>query len=202
MAYIYEPRQFILDFRRGYVAALEYTYTLYNKPLHYFIQAKCKDEELASSIVAESFLRLYSRRQHFESLDQIKRWLYIVAKNQFVDVWRKKNQMPIVGNIIYDHYSEYEKPHAYEFMNNMGGGGSGDEIEMLKSLILERMYEDIESLPRQRRIILKLYFFKEKTTAEIMKITGLSQQTVLNHKTRAIAQLKYKFLQQGITHAF
>jgi RNA polymerase sigma-70 factor (ECF subfamily) len=203
MVYVYEPRQFIVDFRNGQLEALEYTYNQFSQPLYYYIKNKCWDEEMSSSIVAESFLKLYRRVAHFESLDQIKRWLYIVSRNLFIDVCRNKQRMPIVGNIVYDVYSEYEKPHAYEFMSNTGDSTnlSDIEIEMMKSLVLQKMLEEINNLPRQRRIILKLYFFEEKTTHEIMKITGLCQQTVLNHKTRAIDALKYKFLQQGITCA-
>jgi RNA polymerase sigma-70 factor (ECF subfamily) len=78
------------------------------------------------------------------------------------------------------------------------------ETERVKANLLHDMYKEIEKLPKQRRKILRLYFFEQKSTTEIAEQMDLSPQTVLNHKTKAINSLResglqFKWLFDGAT---
>ena len=62
---------------------------------------------------------------------------------------------------------------------------------------------EIEKLPRQRKAIVRLYFFEQKTASEIAEQLGLNSQTVLNHKSKALeplrkSGLKFKWLLEGV----
>jgi len=63
--------------------------------------------------------------------------------------------------------------------------------------------QEIDKLPRQRKTILRLYFFEQKSTSEIAEQMGLNSQTVLNHKAKALESLrksgmKFKWLLDGV----
>jgi len=63
--------------------------------------------------------------------------------------------------------------------------------------LLQSLGEAIDKLPKQRKTILQLYFFGQKTTAEIAEQLNLNSQTVLNHKTRALEALRKTVLVPG-----
>ena len=78
------------------------------------------------------------------------------------------------------------------------------ETERVKSAVFQGILNEIDKLPRQRKAILRLYFFEQKSTAEIAKQLGLNSQTVLNHKAKALESLrksgtKFKGLLEGVT---
>ena len=64
------------------------------------------------------------------------------------------------------------------------------ETERVKTILLQDIHKEIEKLPRQRKTILRLYFFEQKNTTEIAEMMQLSPQTVLNHKTKALDSLR------------
>jgi RNA polymerase sigma factor (sigma-70 family) len=49
--------------------------------------------------------------------------------------------------------------------------------------------QGIQSLPPQRRKIMELLYFCHETPQQIAKTMGLTHQTVLNHKARAVETL-------------
>jgi len=145
------------------------------KPLLYFVDNIIDSSPDAEDIVANAFLKLYKARTGMESYEHIKRWMYVIVRNEAIDHLRFtiRNR---------------------EVQQGLGRMGETDEegidLEMLRSYLLQQLWEAIERLPRQRKIILCLYFFEQKTTAEIAEKLHLSPQTVLNHKTRAIESLR------------
>src|SRR6185437_8400552 len=64
------------------------------------------------------------------------------------------------------------------------------ETARVRTLLLQDIHKEIERLPKQRKTILRLYFFEQKNTSEIAEIMQLSPQTVLNHKTKALDALR------------
>jgi RNA polymerase sigma factor (sigma-70 family) len=64
------------------------------------------------------------------------------------------------------------------------------ETERVKTMVLSHLSEEIKKLSTQRKKVLQFYFFENKSTSEIAEILGLATQTVLNHKTQAIAELR------------
>ncbi|HEY6899298.1 MAG TPA: sigma factor-like helix-turn-helix DNA-binding protein, partial [Puia sp.] len=77
------------------------------------------------------------------------------------------------------------------------------ETERVKAVLFQNILQEIEKLPRQRKAILRLYFFEQKTTSEIAEMMQLNSQTVLNHKAKALESLrksglKFKWLLAGM----
>jgi RNA polymerase sigma factor (sigma-70 family) len=66
----------------------------------------------------------------------------------------------------------------------------GDLSENVREKIRQLISAEIERLPPQRRKVLHLYFFAQKSTGEISKELSLSAQTILNHKARALQDLR------------
>jgi RNA polymerase sigma-70 factor (ECF subfamily) len=65
-----------------------------------------------------------------------------------------------------------------------------DPSEKVREQIQQLICAEIARLSPQRRKILHLYFFAKKSTGEISKQLSISAQTVLNHKAKALRDLR------------
>lgn len=165
----------LVAFREGDKTTFKWVFDRLYKPLVYFTQNIINHPTDAEDIASHAFQKLYHIREKMESFEHIKRWLYVTVRNGSIDYLRLKSRN-----------REFSKDITYL-------GEDGDERleqEMIKMGILQSLSEAIEKLPRQRRIILRLYFFDNKSTAEIADELQLSHQTVRNQKVSALEALR------------
>ena len=169
-------------FRDGNAHAFKLVYNRLSKSLLYFVQNIIDSPADAEDIVASAFMKLFNARQGMESFEHVKRWLYVIVRNEAIDYLRFRTR-------------------SREVHQDLGYAGEANEemadLEMLKMNLLQSLQEAIEGLPRQRKAIVQLYFFEKKTTSEIAEQLKLNSQTVLNHKTRALEALRKTVLLPG-----
>jgi RNA polymerase sigma-70 factor (ECF subfamily) len=168
-----DPAFDLSAFRKGDTNAFKWVYERLTKSLLYFAQNIIDSPTDAEDIVASAFLKLHRSRAEMQSYVHIRRWLYFIVRNESIDLLRYRTRSrEIHEDLSYLNSEEYV------------------DLEMLKTSLLQNLSEEIEKLPRQRKAILRLYFFEGKTTAEIAEQMQLNSQTVLNHKTRALEALR------------
>jgi RNA polymerase sigma-70 factor (ECF subfamily) len=175
-------------FREGDRDAFREVYDKMVRPLTYYVENIIFSPIDAEDIVASAFSKLYNARAGMRSIEHIKRWLYVIVRNESIDYLRCRSRQRESHNEV--AYLGTESDDQFE-------------TERLKSAVFQSILSEIEKLPRQRRTILRLYFFEQKTTAEIAQQMGLNSQTVLNHKSKAIESLrktgmKLKWLVNGV----
>jgi RNA polymerase sigma-70 factor (family 1) len=158
------------------------------RPLTYFVENIIFSPTDAEDIVANAFSKLYHARSGMRSMDHIKRWLYVIVRNESIDYLRLRSRQRESHSEVAYLGAETDDHH---------------ETERVKSAVFQGILNEIEKLPRQRKAILRLYFFEQKSTAEIASQLGLNCQTVLNHKAKALESLrksgtKFKGLLEGV----
>jgi RNA polymerase sigma-70 factor (family 1) len=178
----------IRSFREGDKDAFRWVYDKMVRPLTYFVENIIFSTSDAEDIVANAFSKLYNARSAMKSFEHIKRWLYVIVRNESIDYLRSKRRL-----------RESHTEVAYL------ESASEDQLETerVKSEVFQKILAEIEKLPRQRKAILRLYFFEQKSTAEIAEQMGINSQTVLNHKAKALESLrrsglKFKGLLEGV----
>src|ERR1700722_19385577 len=177
----------MLAFREGDKDAFRDVYDRMVRPLTYFVENIIFSPIEAEDIVANAFSKLYHARTGMRSMEHIKRWLYVIVRNESIDFLRHKTRQRDSHSEVAYLGAEIDDLH---------------ETERLKSEIFQNILTEIEKLPRQRKAIVRAYFFEHKSTAEIAKQLGLNSQTVLNHKAKALEPLrkngtKLKMLLEG-----
>jgi RNA polymerase sigma-70 factor (ECF subfamily) len=179
----------MLSFREGNKDAFRLIYDQLVRPLTYFVENIIYSQADAEDIVANAFYKLYHARTGLRSYEHIKRWMYVIVRNEAIDYLRARRKVR-------------ENQHDIAYLES--GIIEEAETERVKASIFQDMYQEIGKLPKQRRKILLLYFFEHKSTTEIAELMELSPQTVLNHKTKAInslreSGLRFKWLLDGVT---
>lgn len=162
-------------FRKGNNACLMEIFSRHAKPLNYFLYNMKVPWEEAEDIVAESFVKIFKRKDSIQSYDHLKASLYVIAKNGAFDWLTHKGHVIKANRELLYLGNEVEQQM---------------DVELLKSALLGELIECMEKLPPRRRAILHKYFFEDKTTMEIAAEFNIANQTALNHKTRAIDALK------------
>jgi RNA polymerase sigma-70 factor (ECF subfamily) len=145
-------------------------------------------QEDAEDIVANAFYKLYHARANMRSFEHVKRWLYVIVRNESIDYLRARAR-------------QKESQHDLAYLES--GIEEQAETERVRAILLQDIHKEIERLPKQRKTILRLYFFEQKNTSEIAELMQLSPQTVLNHKTKALdalrkSGLRLKWLLDGV----
>jgi RNA polymerase sigma-70 factor (family 1) len=178
-------QEFDLDaFRGGKESAFKAVYDQLNQPLLYFAQKIIQSRPDAEEIVSDAFFKLYKSRKRFNGYAYIKSFLYFVVRNKAIDYLR--------------HIKSGKK--AEKDLDNMRDLEEEANVEMYKTMMLKELMEAIEKLSPQRRIVILLYFFGHKTTAEIAEELKISPQTVRNHKTDGLQDLKNTLIQSNWFH--
>ena len=178
----------ILSFREGDQDAFRWVYDKLVRPLTYFVENIIFSTTDAEDIVANAFSKLYNARSGMRSFEHIKRWLYVIVRNESIDYLRSKRRLR-------------ESHTEVAYLESAAEGQL--ETERVKTEVFQKILAEIETLPRQRKAILRAYFFEQKSTAEIAENMGLNSQTVLNHKAKALDSLrkkgmKFKVLLEGV----
>ena len=178
----------MLSFREGNKEAFRLVYDQMVRPLSYFVENIIHSQVDAEDIVANAFYKLFHARANMRSFEHIKRWLYVIVRNESIDYLRAKTR---------------QKESQYDLSYLETGVEEQAETERVRTVLLQDIHKEIERLPKQRKTILRLYFFEQKNTSEIAEIMQLSPQTVLNHKTKALdalrkSGLRLKWLLDGV----
>jgi RNA polymerase sigma factor (sigma-70 family) len=176
------------SFRAGDKDSFRWIYDRMVRPLTYFVENIIFSHVDAEDIVANAFTKLFNAREGMKSYEHVKRWLYVIVRNESIDYLRARTRQ---------RESHYDLAYLETNVDN------NIETERAKTVLLQNIMAEIEKLPRQRKAIVRLYFFEQKSTAEIAEQLGLNSQTVLNHKSKALESLrksglKFKWLLEGV----
>lgn len=168
-------KYFLEDFRNGDEQAIRKLYTLYYRPLCYFNQKIINYSQEAEDISTETFLKLLQKRKDFESLSEIRSFLFTTSKNACLDFLRKEKR----------HNKSHQEISLLSPLEELFV-----DQEMISAKVLQSIYAEIEILPNQCQQIFKSIYIEGKTTAEIAEEMGISTQTVLNQKAKALRKIR------------
>jgi RNA polymerase sigma-70 factor (family 1) len=165
----------ISRFREGDRDAFWEICQFYNNRILAFARKIMKNDADAEDIVSETFLKLWRHRQRHEVLRNVKAFLVVTTRNACIDEMRSRKRHRAAHKEIRHLSQEAEMPGDQEGMR-------ADVINEIRLLL--------ETLSPKRREVMRLIFFMGKKTAEVAEQLGISNATVLVHKSDAIRQLR------------
>jgi len=168
----------IMDsFQKGAADALHSLVQQFYSPLTLFADRLLKDRAAAEDIVGESFIKLWNKKNDFETVQNIKAFLYITVRNASLNYLKQAKRDSLSKQQLAYPQSEKE-----EFVLN----------SMIRAEVLKEILQEIERLPEQCGKVLKLGYLEGLKNQEIADMLHISVHTVKNQKARAIQLLKIK----------
>jgi RNA polymerase sigma-70 factor (ECF subfamily) len=173
----------ISGFKKGDAKAFAYIYDLYYGRLIFFAKRLIEDEQEAEDIVSGVFIKLWQKHTDFDSLPNIKAFLYIAVRNACLDFLRHaKRQAANKKDFLY--WSEDREEEILYLM--------------LRTELLHEIATEIEKLPESYRAVCRLSFFEGLPNDQIAERLQLSVKTVRNIKALAVKQIQMVFLRKKL----
>lgn len=162
-------------FKLGDFVAFKEIFERHNRLLYYFVRKLIGDDVEAQDIVAEAFRKLWLRRAYFESLVNIKAFLFITVRNSGIDFLRlnKRRKEAEEALAVQPEISEEEV-----------------DRKIAEAELVEEAFIKIKSFPETEREIFRLHYQDGMSLKEIARKLNISQESVRVKKYRAIELLR------------
>lgn len=169
-------------FLQGDARALEEMVHTYSDALVRFAYGYVKNSAAAEDLASDTIALLFIKSKRFDSENQLRAYLYKVARSLCVDYLRKhKKEVPLedVENVLISESAQdnYLRRHR-------------DAV----------LYSCVQRLPLQYREILQLTYFSGFSLQECGRILGKTVKQIYNLHTRAKIALRSLLEKEGITH--
>ncbi|MDD9966939.1 MAG: sigma-70 family RNA polymerase sigma factor [Myxococcales bacterium] len=132
-------------------------------------------EAQAQELVQHTFMRLHGARRDFDKRSRVHPWLMTIAMNYVRDQWRARKRRP-----------------PEETLDNVRGPVATDDdpgkLEQKERAATVR--RALSQLPENYREVLELYWFQDRSFAEIAEILGTTAGAARVRAHRASARLK------------
>lgn len=170
----------------GHDVALNELMERHGERLYRYLVRSLQNEEEASDLAQETFVRVYRNRDRFDPRQKFSTWLYAIASNLVRDRYRWRNRHPQVsldaskdesGTGLLDHLSD-----------NTGMPGESIEAEERA----ETVRQAVAALPEELRQPLILAEWEEMSQAEIATILNCTVKAVETRIYRARNKLREK----------
>ena len=153
--------------------------------LRNFIRRRVADREDAEDILQDVFYELVEANRLLMPIDHVTGWLFRVARNRIVDLFRKKKP---------DTFSEIAAVNDEEEMlqleDLLPSPDAGPEALYFRGLLLDELELAIEELPDDQREVFVAHEFEGRSFKEIAAATGAGMNTLLSRKRYAVLHLR------------
>ncbi len=159
----------------------------YKNRLFSFIRPRVKNEEDAEDILQEVFYELSEAESLMQPVERISSWLYTVARNRIIDLYRKKKPVSLLIEP-----GTNEENEISELTDILFDETDSPELEFLKTLIRQELNTAMDELPANQRQAFELNELQGKTFKEISELTGVEVNTLISRKRYAVLYLRGK----------
>jgi RNA polymerase sigma factor (sigma-70 family) len=142
--------------------------------LRSFIRRRVADPRDVEDILQDVFSELVEANQLLMPIEHLTGWLFRVARNRIIDLFRKKKPD------VFDDDSEALLPSV----------GEGPDAAYARSVLLDELEHAIGELPAEQREVFIAHEINGESFKEISARTGVNVNTLLSRKRYAVIQLR------------
>lgn len=158
-------------------------YALYHARIFRFSIAYLKNENDAYDIVQDVFVKMWEARFALKPDTNFDAFIFTIAKNTVLSLFRKR----------------LSEQKYLDYLSESAAVNSEDTEEQTDYIFLRQKYEQlVETLPAKRKEIFLLSREHGLSNKEIARKQGISEKTVEDHLTKALAYLKKQLSSYGV----
>src|SRR6267142_3378442 len=154
--------------------------------LRNFIRRRVDDQNDADDILQDVFYELVEAYRLMKPIEKVGAWLFRVARNRIIDVFRKKR--PEALPVQNERENENGEPQTLEDL--LPSSDAGPEAEYARSVLLDALDAALEDLPDDQRDVFVAHEIEGRSFKEISAETGVSVNTLLSRKHHAVLHLR------------
>jgi len=154
--------------------------------LRNFIRKRVANEADAEDLLQEVFFEVIEAYRLMEPVQQWSAWMYRVARNRIIDLFRKK-RVREAGN---DAVAKSEDGEPLLLLDVLPSPDAGPAAAYMRKLLLEALEEALDELPEEQREVFIAHEVEGYSFKEIAAQTGRSVNTLLSRKHYAVLNLR------------
>jgi RNA polymerase sigma factor (sigma-70 family) len=151
--------------------------------LRNFIRRRVTDAADAEDILQDVFYELVEASRLMQPLEQVRAWLYRVATNKIIDLFRKKKPLTLTS----EEWSTLD--------DLLPSPGEGPEATYARSVLLGEMDVALGELPAEQREVFIAHEFQGRSFKELSEESGVGVNTLLSRKHYAVMHLRDRLQQ-------
>jgi RNA polymerase sigma-70 factor (ECF subfamily) len=173
--------QLMLAFAQGDAGAFDRLYARHKGTVFRFIARSLPSREDAEEVFQEVWMKAIEARHRYEPRAKFTTWMYAIAHNRLVDLWRKKglSLVPLAGGD--DEAPALDPPDD-------PANEPFAQVSTREALV--RFEATLQSLPPAQREAFLLKEEAEMSIAEIAAATGANEEAVKSRVRYATAKLR------------
>jgi len=176
--------ELVRNLRNGDSSAFDLLFGQYSSKLFYFVNKYLNSREESEEIVQDVFLNLWKNKKEIRSEEAFKSYLYKIALNNIRNYFIKKQVREKHKQLI-----------AQEYLIESDANTDEPDYES----VIKQVDQLIGQLPEKRREIFLLSRKEGLDISEIAQYLGISESTVKNQISSAIAFLKGEVKKGGLS---
>ncbi len=153
--------------------------------LRRFIRRYVADTAEAEDILQDVFYELLSAYRMMKPVEHITAWLFRVAQNRIVDVFRRKRPASLNEPLSADE-------DAGTLEDLLPSGDDSPEAAYARGLLLDALEEAIGELPASQREVFLAHEVMGQSFKDISAETGVGINTLLSRKRYAVLYLRQR----------
>lgn len=177
-------RDFIAGFQRGRYESVRELHNMYFATLVDFAGQLTRNKAEAHQIVLETFIKLFSMREQFNNMPNIKAFLYITVRNICFTYIRAENPESFAGNT--DWFSGIQDT-ANRFND-----------EAARKAAIDKIFDEVSRLPEDCVYIFKQIFYRRLSIPVVAEQLGVGPVNVAKQRNKAIQLLRDQLVAAGL----
>jgi|ERR1700722_3867774 len=153
--------------------------------LRNFIRQRVPDPGDADDILQDVFCELVEANQLLMPIEHVTGWLFRVARNRIIDLFRKKKPESF-GDADIANGDE----GSLRIDDLLPSPDAGPEALYFRNLLLDELELAVDELPEEQRKVFIAHELEGRSFKEMAAETGLSVNTLLSRKRYAVLHLR------------
>jgi RNA polymerase sigma factor (sigma-70 family) len=153
--------------------------------LGHFIRRRVRDPSEAEDILQDVFHEFVQAYRLPAPIEQVSAWLFRVARNRIIDVFRKKRGLPLA-----EATGEPDDDSEYRLDLALPSYEAGPEAVYARSVLLDALQAALDELPGNQREVFVAHELEGRSFKELAAESGVSVNTLLARKRYAVLHLR------------
>jgi RNA polymerase sigma factor (sigma-70 family) len=156
--------------------------------LRNFIRKRVPNEADAEDLLQEVFYELIEAYRLLEPVQRWSAWMFRVARNRIIDLFRKKRLEAFGG----DSVTASGEEEALRLEDVLTSPAAGPAEAYARTVLLEELEEALDELPPEQREVFLAHEIEGSSFKEIAARTGVGVNTLLSRKHYAVVHLRHR----------
>jgi RNA polymerase sigma-70 factor, ECF subfamily len=178
--------QDIVELLRGGAleAAFERLVDRYERKVYRLCCSLLRDPDQAEDAAQESLVRVWKALGKYDQRASLSTWIYTITRNRCLTAIERRRELDSLSDPAVEHEAEAAQTVAPE--------GDQDHLALLRDLV--------DALPERFRRPLVLFYYEERSVAEVAQMLGQPEGTVKTNLHRARAALAEQLQRMGLAN--